>query len=127
MKVGKKIGFFNVGKEHAYLADYLQPKVVTSDTQKFLDHSAIFFNEGENTLWCMNAAYLEWRRANPTRAFTDSVAKNEVLPRADLLNNNMSQASLAPWQTGSLSGTAQFFGYATRMTEQLLGKPSNGL
>lgn len=120
---GKKIGFFNVGKEHAYLADYLQPKVVTSDTQKFLDHSAIFFNEGEKLTryGAWNAAYLEWRRANPTRAFTDSVAKNEVLPRADLLNNNMSQASLAPWQTGSLSGTAQFFGYATRMTEQLLG------
>ena len=122
-EAAKRSGFFNVGHEQAYLADYLQPKVIDSGTQKFLDHSAVFFNEGEKLTryGAWNAAYLEWRKANPTRVFNDDIAKNVILPRADLLNNNMSQASLAPWQTGALGPTTQFFGYATRLTEQLLG------
>ena len=122
-EAARKIGFFHVGKEHAYLADYLSPKVIDTGVQKFLDHSAVFFNEGEKLTryGAWNAAYLEWRKANPTRAFSDQIAKDVILPRADLLNNNMSQASLAPWQTGALGPTTQFFGYATRLTEQLLG------
>ena len=122
----QRSGFQNVGREHQYLGDFLNPSVIQSAGAKVLDHGTFFFREGEalvrNTAW--HASYLEWRKANPTAAFND-VAMKWVLNRADVMNVNMSHISNSPWQTGPTAVSAQFFGYSTRLTEQMLGYGPN--
>ena len=119
----KRSGIYNVGGEVAVRDDWLSPKLFQSSVGKFLDKGTIFFTEGERivriTAW--NAAYLEWRSANPTARITNGVRAN-ILRRQNDLSLNMTYASNAMWQRGPLSVPTQFFGYQARLMEQFLGK-----
>lgn len=116
-------GYGNVGREVATREQHARARIVTTKVGDVLDHGTWFFKKGEEFMrrssW--NAAYLEWRQANPTAKLTDNVI-SKLLDRADLLNVNMSQASNAAWQQGALSVPTQFMSYPVRLTEQLLGK-----
>lgn len=118
----KKTGLYNVGGEYANRDDFFDPKVFQSKAGWFLDKGTMFFKEGERFPrllgWFM--AYDKWRLANPTKLM-NNLERLRVLDRADLLTNNMSRASNANIQTGSLASTTQFFSYKWRLAEQILG------
>lgn len=119
----KRTGYDNVGKEVATREQHLRGRVIDTKVGQVLDHGLFFFKKGEEFVrrasW--NAAYLEWRQANPNAKLTDTMI-SRILDRADTLNVNMSQASNAGWQQGLLSIPTQFMSYPVRITEQLLGK-----
>jgi hypothetical protein len=119
----RRSGLFNVNGEHAWRDDMLDPKLIRSTAGVVLDKAAIFFTEGErfNRLAAFNAAYLDWRKANPLARF-DRKAQQTVMARQDILSVNMTRASNASWQKGILSVPTQFFSYQQRLFEQLVGK-----
>lgn len=115
-------GFGDVGREFSDMGEYIRQGTLKTSTGKFLDAGLGFFKEGERvsrfTAW--NAAYLEWRTANPHKAF-DAKAKADVLTRADNLNVNMSSASdsrVAKTTLGSV--VLQFLSYQAKLTENVL-------
>lgn len=118
----KSTGWYNVGREAAYIDDMTDPKLYEGAVGKWLDKSAIFFTETERMIRITagHAAYREWRSANP-RAILDNRARGEVLSRADTLTLNMTNASKASWERGVLSVPAQFQSYGVRMFEQMWG------
>jgi hypothetical protein len=119
----KKSGVFNVEGEVALRDDTFEPKLFRGLVGKFLDKGTFFFREGERitrvTAW--NAAYHEWRLANPEAIF-DNAAMSKVLTRQNTLTVNMTRASNAAWQQGIMSVPTQFFAYQARLMEQFLGK-----
>lgn len=117
----KRTGFHVVGTDHTWREDLFDPKVFTGTVGRFLDKGAMFFNEGERVtrFAAWNAAYLEWKKANPTRVL-DNTARAKILNRADDLSLNMTRASNASWQQGIFSVPTQFLSYQARMMEQLL-------
>jgi hypothetical protein len=119
----RQTGWDRVGKEVAQLDDALEPQIVKTNAGKFMDWSATFFNEGERfvRVSSYNAAYLEWRAANPLAKLT-AKARAQILDRADLFGGNMTRASNAAWQRGFAAIPTQFFAYQARIAEQLLGK-----
>lgn len=120
----QRTGFHRAGRERAYLDDYQNANMIQGKFDKALSIGQSFVNWGEEltraTAW--NAAYRNWRKANPSAVFDEkAIAAN--LDRADLLNVNMSAASNAPWQKNKLlSVPTQFWGYQVRLAEQMLGK-----
>lgn len=120
---GKKSGWFRVGKEVAVRDDFLSDTIVQGRGARFLEAGTMFFREGERgvRMAAWNAAYLEWRAANPSKAM-NNVALKKILNRADLLSVNMTAASNASWQKGFTGIPTQFFAYQTRLAEQFLGK-----
>jgi hypothetical protein len=119
----KRAGLHHVEGEVANLDDVLDPKMFTSGANRFLDKGVMFFQEGERLVryaaW--NAAYKEWKAANPLLELNNS-ARNEILTRSNLYGANMTRASSASWQQGIASVPSQFFGYPVRLAEQFLGK-----
>lgn len=118
----KSTGWYNVGREAAYIDDMSDPKLYEGAIGKWLDKSAIFFTETERAVRISagHAAYREWRAANP-KAVLDNRARSNILSRADTLTVNMTNASKASWERGVLSIPAQFQSYGVRMTEQMWG------
>lgn len=118
----RRSGFDRIGKEVVQLDDYFDTSVVKSRTGNVLDAGLFFFQEGERfvRMSAWNAAYSEWKVANPTLKVTNDVAQ-ELLARADLLTVNMSRASQASWQQGILSIPTQFMSYQVRLMEQFIG------
>jgi hypothetical protein len=119
----RKTGLYNVEGEVAVRDDYFDPKLFNGVAGKFLDKGTFFFREGERltrmTAW--NAAYREWKKANPGKAI-DSQARNEILSRQNLLSVNMTRSSASWWQQGVLSVPTQFFSYQVRLMEQFFSK-----
>lgn len=120
----KRTGKWLVEGEHTWKDDIADPPIaVNSMGQSVLDSGLTFFREGERltrlTSW--NAAYLEWRKLNPTKAIDDAV-RRELMVRSDLMAANMTRASNSAWQQGIFSLPAQFLSYHTRLAEQMLGK-----
>jgi hypothetical protein len=117
-----RTGLFNVEGEHAWKNDMFDPKVVETKGQKILDWGTTPFREGERLarLASWNAAYREWRVANPDAQLTNSV-RNQLLNRMDTMMVNMTRASNASWQNGVMSIPTQFMGYQIRLMEQMLG------
>jgi hypothetical protein len=119
----RKTGLYNVEGEVAVRDDYFDPKLFNGVVGKFLDKGTFFFREGERltrmTAW--NAAYREWKKANPGKAI-DSQARNEILSRQNLLSVNMTRSSASWWQQGVLSVPTQFFSYQIRLMEQFFSK-----
>lgn len=119
----KKTGLFNVEGEVALRDDVFDPKLFKGAFGKFLDKGTFFFREGERltrlTAW--NAAYREWKVANPGKAL-DNQALSSILLRQNTLSVNMTRASSSWWQQGLLSVPTQFFAYQARLMEQFLGK-----
>jgi hypothetical protein len=115
----RKTGLYNVEGEVAVRDDYFDPKLFNGVAGKFLDKGTFFFREGERltrmTAW--NAAYREWKKANPGKAI-DSQARNEILSRQNLLSVNMTRSSASWWQQGVLSVPTQFFSYQIRLMDQ---------
>lgn len=125
----KQSGLWNVEGEHAGKDDMFDPKLFSSSLgHKFLDKGLVFFREGERitrlTAW--NAAYLEWKKANPF-AVLDARANTNILQRANLFTNNMVRDSSAAWQQGIFSIPTQFLGYQVRLAEQMLGGRLTGM
>jgi hypothetical protein len=118
----RESGMERVGGEVAML-DHVDPSLMTTASGTFAKWSTAFFTEGERfvRMSAHNAAYLEWRAANPTAKFTNKVAK-QVLARADLMSVNMTRASSASWQRGFASIPTQFFSYQARLMEQMVGQ-----
>lgn len=119
----RKSGLHHVEGEVANLDNVVDPKMFQSAGAAFLDKGVFFFQQGEKMVryaaW--NAAYKEWRTANPLAELTNG-ARNEILTRSNLFGANMTRASSAAWQQGVYSVPSQFFGYPVRLAEQFLGK-----
>jgi hypothetical protein len=118
----KRTGYWNIEGETAWknVIDY---NITEGAGGKFLDWGTTFFKESERLirLSAWNTAFLEYRKANPTKAITNRT-RQEILQRADLLAVNMTRASNASWQNGVFSVPTQFLSYQIRLTEQFLGK-----
>lgn len=114
-------GFHKVGGESIMRDDPLSQHFVTNGVQKFLDWGTTFFTLGDqnsrNGAWY--TAYREFRAKNPLGKL-DNEARQWILDRADLLNNNMSRASASMLHTGPMSLTSQFLSYQIRTAEVLM-------
>jgi len=118
----KKTGMYNVGGEHASRDDFFDPKVFTSQGEKWLDKSAIFFTEGERfqRLVAWFTKYKQWRQLNPKAVMTNA-ERARVTEQTHFLTNRMARNSNANIQSGSAAVTFQFLSYQWRMAEALLG------
>lgn len=118
----KSTGWYNVGREAAFIDDMSDPKLYEGAVGKWLDKSAIIFTETERMIRIASghAAYREWRAKNPNAVLTNR-ASGEILSRADTITLNMTNASKASWERGILSIPAQFQSYSVRMFEQMWG------
>src|SRR5690606_8579321 len=119
----QKSGWYRIGREVAVQSDYLDEAMVQGFGSKILEKGKWFFNEGERIvrMAAWNAAYLEWKQANPGKALNGAAAET-ILNRADLLSVNMTAASNSSWQRGVIGIPTQFFAYQARLAEQFLGK-----
>lgn len=116
-------GIHNIGPQHAWRSDSLDPDIFKSSVGSFLDKGLFFFNTGErfNHMAGFGTAYHEWRTANPLEKLTRA---NEelILARYDDLTGNMTHASSSALNRGFGSVAGQFFSYQERIAELLLGK-----
>lgn len=117
----KSTGYYNVGGEVAWRDDVFEPNMFKGPVGTFLEKGTVFFDEGERfvRLSAWNAAFYEWRAANPTKKI-DNLTRNQILQRADLMAVNMTRASNAAWQNGLWSVPTQFLAFQARLAEQLL-------
>lgn len=120
----QRSGMMYVGREVGQYTDHLDVGNVVSNTAgNILAGGRWFFNEGERisrmAAWAMS--YREWRNANPTGVYNNSIIKANRT-RADMLIGNMSSQSNARWQHGWAGVATQFWGYPVRVSEQFLGK-----
>ena len=93
--------------------------------QGFFARSTIFYNEGErqNKISCAIAAYLKWKKKNPTKDLTEINDILEVSKYTDTLYMNMTKASETTLQRGDKLPThlvAQFTSYPIRVAEAFL-------
>lgn len=111
-------GFRDVGGEYGALDIQKQAKVIQGIGGKVINALQWPFKFGEKLARIPAAytAHLEWREANPTRAF-DLLAKEQVLNKADLYYNNMSTASHSMLNSGPLSLATQFMNYQRQLAE----------
>lgn len=120
-------GWYRVGREVAVRSDFLDENLFQAGFKgtmtRGVEMGTMPFREGERItrMSAWNAAFHEFKRANPGKAITDLEAK-QILNRADLMSVNMTAASNAAWQRGVLGVPTQFWGYQARLMEQLLGK-----
>ncbi len=124
-------GLNDIRGEHAYKDRLNDVSVFRGTVGRFLDKSKIgpvirnhtfFFDEGERTHRVVGSAtaYLEWRRANPTKTL-DRRAWQGIMLRQDNLTQNMTKASNAAWQKGVWTIPTQFASYQIRFWEQMMG------
>lgn len=116
-------GFDKVGRETAQFDDVFKYNLFQGAWGSFLDKGTFFFQESESmirvTSW--NAAYREFRKANPTKTIGNREL-GQILTRADTLSVNMTRASKSVLEQGITSIPLQFTSYHLRMMDQLLGK-----
>lgn len=118
----RRSGWSRVGNDVAQLDDAIQSNLFrNSKVSKVVDAGRVFFDgiEKYQRLGSWNAAYLQWRNANPKRIL-DDVAISEILGKANDFNVNMSSANNAVWQKGVFGVPLQFASYQIRLMEQLL-------
>lgn len=117
----KRSGVFNIGPQHAWKDDILDPSLFTQGSRSFFDKGMAFFNEGErsNHMAGLATAYREWRSENKF-ATMDRAAESKILARYDDLTGNMTHASSTALNRGFLSVPGQFFTYTERLAEGLL-------
>lgn len=120
--MARRLNWFRVGREYAAIDDVVDPALRQTRVGMVDDFGKIFFRAGEGWTrrFAWNAAYLEWRAANPAAEFTN-LAGQSVLKRADNLSVNMTSASNAMWQKGWPALPTQFWGYQARLLEQIWG------
>lgn len=123
----RETGIYNVEGEAAFRNDTTDPKMFSSKLGAFLDKGTMFFKGGERLvrLAAWNAAYSEWKLANPGKVI-GSLDRARMVERADLMSVNMTRASNAAWQKGAFSVPTQFFAFQARLAEQMLGKRLTG-
>lgn len=123
LRLYKKSGFNQIGKDTAYLDDARGPEIRKGKFGKVLDYGTTPFNEGERLVrlagW--NTAYLEEKALLKGKAI-DRRAEARILQRAKDLTANMTRESNAEWQKGYLGIATQFMGYQARIMEQFIGK-----
>lgn len=119
---GISSGFFNVGREHAFMDDIMSNKVISTGGQKFLDWSGMFFRGGDSMgRWAAwYTSYQEFRHLHPTGALTNADTLS-ILERASTLNANMTRSSNNLYQKGWTSLPLQFMNYSIRQAELLWG------
>lgn len=120
----RRTGLDIVEGEHAWKDDMADPSLFSGKAGSFLNKSTFFFKEGERLtrFSAFNAAYLQWREANPI-ANLDRRALQYILTQQDLMNGNMTRASNAAWQSmgkGILAVPLQFATYPIRIMEQFM-------
>ncbi len=126
----RRTGLDIVEGEHAFRDDLRDPSLFSGKIGKWLNKTTIFFKEGERMtrFSAFNAAYLQWREANPI-AELDRRALQYILTQQDLMNGNMTRASNAAWQSmgkGILSVPLQFATYPIRIMEQFMSPRLTG-
>lgn len=123
IRLYKKSGFNQIGKDTAYLDDARGPEIRKGRIGKVLDYGTTPFNEGERLvrLSAFNTAYLEEKAALKGKVL-DRRAEARILQRAKDLTANMTRESNAEWQKGYLGMATQFMGYQARIMEQFIGK-----
>lgn len=119
----KRSGKWLIEGEHTWKDDISGPKLAQGKFGNLLDAGLVFFKEGERAtrLAAWNAAYLEWRKVNPTAVIDDAV-RRMLIDRSDLMSANMTRASNSAWQQGVFAIPAQFLSYHARLAEQMVGK-----
>ena len=118
----RRLGLWHVEGEHSWVSDTLDPKLFKGIGGQFLDKGTLFFREGERLtrMAAWNAAYLEWRKVNPTAEINNAV-RRQLADRTNMFTVNMMRDANASWQQGFFSVPTQFLGYQARLSEQLLG------
>lgn len=122
----QRSGWYRIGREVAVLDDYTESvgfaPGMRGKISGLADKSAVFFREGERwtRMAAWNAAFSEWKAANPGKAFNGMSAQT-VLARANLMTVDMLASSNAAWQKGVLGIPTQFWAYQSRLMEQLWG------
>ncbi len=116
-------GINNIGTQHSWKTDFLDPGIFQGKIGRWADKSAVFFNETERMIHLIAhaTAYSEWRKLNPV-AKLDNAAVSAIMDRYDMLTVNMTHASDSALNKGFLSVAGQFFSYQERLAEQFLGK-----
>ena len=118
----RRSGIFHVEGEHSWKEDLIDQHIITTKSGQFLDTATFFFKEGERlprlTAW--NAAFMEWRMANP-EAVVDNAVRRKIVDRANTMTVNMTRDANAAWQQGIWSIPTQFMSYQARLMEQMLG------
>lgn len=114
-----------VGKDVDALGNINQITIREGAISKALDAALFFYKKGEqfNHVTAYAAAFLEWRKANPTAKYTREVGE-ALLTRASDLSINQSKAMQAPWQKGWQSTITQFWGIEWRMRELFIDPAS---
>lgn len=124
-KAGLDSGWFDVGGDAAVLDKLSDPSLTKGAVGSFLDTGLAFFKKGEQigrvTAW--HAAYLAWKKANPTKTLRRQ-DMTELMVRARDLTANMTRDQNAWWQRGIASVPTQFWGFQMRMMEQLISPRS---
>lgn len=120
-----KSGMNIVEGEYSKLDDYLNPReFYKNGVKQGLDAATIFFKEGNLTHrgTAFATAFLRFRQANPLKKITAEDMR-DIIGRADLYVVNMTRASNTAALSGNmLSVPTQFFNYAVRLNEQMIGK-----
>ena len=121
----KKTGYHHVKGTYAQLDTAFHTAInstnkVKRSAKSLFNAGTVFFTQIEESLryagW--NIAYMEFRKANPTKAVTDAdLAK--IVSRADDLNVNMHSANNAQWQRGIFAMPLQFQTYNIRLMEMI--------
>lgn len=123
----RRSGVDIIGKEHTLRDDSFDMKLFSTIGGKILDWGAVFFKEGERLtrMTAFNAAYYEWRKANPN-APLNNYRLAEILTRTDDLAANMTKASHSKLQEGVFAPSFQFMTFSQRMLEQFWGSRLTG-
>lgn len=118
----RRLGLWHVEGEHSWVSNTLDPQLYKGVAGTFLDKGTFFFREGERLtrMAAWNAAYLEWRKVNPTAQINNAV-RRQLVDRQNMFTVNMMRDANASWQQGAFSVPTQFLGYQARLSEQLLG------
>lgn len=116
----KRTNWHMVGGEVAWKDSVAELTPFKSLAGKFLDKGTIFFNEGERSvrMSAWNAAFKEWKNANPNKVMS-AFDESNILARADDMGVNMTRASNARWNQGIWSIPTQYFSYQARLMEQI--------
>lgn len=118
-----RTGMQNVGGEVPYLDDLMSVRGTPGLLGRINQRGLMFYNTGEQfvRMSSWNAAYLNWRAANPMAKMSDKVMA-ELLDRARTTGGNMLSNMNASWQKGWMSVPTQFAAYQARQIDLFVGK-----
>lgn len=122
-KIQNEIGFRIIGREHALDTWDFNPELWKKGLiSKGLDKGLWFFKQGElfTRQTAFNAAYIEWRRANPDKII-DQFDIQQLMNRSSTMSSDMTRASHSKSQEGLEAIPMVYLTFSQRMLEQFWG------